>query len=172
MHSAFQEDSLFDKISKLSSRFISYLLSFPLYYLLFAIPHNVSVRSVGDCWTYCVHDNSCYRVLCKWVHENIAPKKENINQSQRNVCWLSSCWCLCLKHREMSIFSISMWSLWGGGRKWREREDWPASFLDHGFEWLEVSVIIGIGLQNKTTKENKQDVHGIDNKSSLTERKF
>lgn len=165
MHSAFQEDSLFDKIFKLSSSFIGYLLSC----LLFC---NLSVRSVGDCWTYCVQDNSCYKVLCKWVHENIAPKKENINQSQRNVGWLSSRWCLCLKHREMSIFSISMWSQWGGGRKWKEREDWPASFLDHWFEWLEVSVIIGIDLQNKATRENKQDVHGIDNKSSLTERKF
>lgn len=74
---------------------------------------------------------------------------------------------------EKCPFSVSRCDLSGvGGRKWMEREDWLASFFDHWFEWLEVSVIIGIDLQNKTTGENKQDVHSIDNKSFLTERKF
>lgn len=79
MNSAFQGGSLFDKISKLSSGFISYLISFPLYYLLFAIPHIVRVRSVVDCWTYCVHDTiSCYKLFVNESMKTLHQRKKTL----------------------------------------------------------------------------------------------
>lgn len=144
MHSAFQEDSLFDKISKLSSGFISYLLSFPLYYLLFANPHNVSVRSVGDCWTYCVHDTiNCYKFSVnesmKTLHQR---KKTLIKAKEMFVGWVPVD--VFALSTEKCPFSVSRCDLSGvgGGSGWRGRiglhpfSIWVIGSLSNHRDWF------------------------------------
>lgn len=176
MHSAFQERSSFNRISRWPSGFITYLLSFPLYFLLFVIPHNVSVRSIGDCWAYWVH-NRCYKSSINEAMKTLHQRKKTLFKAKEMfVDWVPvDVFALSMEKCPFSVSRCDLSGRVGGGGVGggRGSEDWPACF----FGPL-ISVTGSLGNQRDWFTELKQlgkanrDVHGIDDKPSSIEWKF